>query len=215
MRRKLKIFTVSLTTILISIGGTAYSGILKSLDDELTLLVEETEPYLVTVKGKRAWRNLIATGIVYDKEGHVMTSSLVYGADEFEITFKDGTSFFAEKIGVDHQTGLAVLKIESDALNPPKWGSIPAAAAVLALLVYFLSSQVFFHRSETGPMSLTAYLQEHEFFSAQQVLSPDFLSELTTVQTEGDTENSGSDEPMSELDMLVEVHYGVYPTNGS
>lgn len=125
MRRKLKIFTVSLTTILISIGGTAYSSILKSLDDELTLLVEKTEPYLVTVKGKRAWRNLIATGIVYDKEGHVMTSSHVYGADEFEITFKDGTSFFAEKIGIDHQTGLAVLKIDSDALNPPKWESTP------------------------------------------------------------------------------------------
>ncbi len=125
MRRKLKIFTVSLTTILISFGGTAYSSILKSLDDELTLLVEETEPYLVTVKGKRAWRNLIATGIVYDKEGHVITSSHVYGAGEFEITFKDGTSFIAEKIGIDHQTGLAVLKIDSDALNPPKWESTP------------------------------------------------------------------------------------------
>ncbi len=114
-------------------------------------------------------------------------------------------------------------KIETAAEKParaqvlriPKWGSIPAAAAVLALLVYFLGSQVFFRENGTGPMSLTAYVQEHELFSSQRVLSPDFLSELTTAQTEGDTENGESDEPMSELDMLVEVHYGIYPTNGS
>lgn len=125
MKRRLKIFAVALTIISITIGGTAYAGVLKSLDDELTSLVEETEPYLVTVKGRGPWRNLIATGIVYDKMGHVITSSHVYSADEFEITFKGGTTFSAEKIGVDNQTGLAVLKIESDDLKPPKWGSIP------------------------------------------------------------------------------------------
>jgi len=125
MKRKLKIFTTALTIISISIGGTAYSGVLKSLDDELTLLVEKTEPYLVTVKGKGGWRNLIATGIVYNKKGHVITSSHAYSADEFEITFEDGAAFSAEKIGVDHQTGLAVLKIEHDDLKPPEWGSTP------------------------------------------------------------------------------------------
>lgn len=125
MKRKLKVFAVALTIISITIGGTAYGGVLKSLDDELTSLVEETEPYLVTVKGRGSWRNLIATGIVYDKMGHVITSSHVYNADKFEITFKDGAASSAEKIGVDDQTGLAVLKIEGDDLKPPKWGSIP------------------------------------------------------------------------------------------
>ncbi len=125
MKRKLKIFTTALTIISISIGGTAYSGVLKSLDDELTLLVEKTEPYLVTVKGKGGWRNLIATGIVYNKKGDVITSSHAYSADEFEITFEDGAAFSAEKIGVDHQTGLAVLKIEHDDLKPPEWASTP------------------------------------------------------------------------------------------
>lgn len=125
MKRKLKVFAVALTIISITIGGTAYGGVLKSLDDELTSLVEETEPYLVTVKGRGPWRNLIATGIVYDKMGHVITSSHVYNADEFEVTFKDGAAFSAEKIGIDHQTGLAVLKIESDDLKPPKWVSSP------------------------------------------------------------------------------------------
>ena len=125
MKRKLKILTAALIIISISIGGTSYSGILKSLDDELTSLVEKTEPYLVTVKGKGAWRNLIATGIVYDRRGYVITSSHAYSADEFEITFKDGAVFPAEKVGVDHQTGLAVLKIKYEDLKPPEWGSAP------------------------------------------------------------------------------------------
>ena len=96
-----------------------------------------------------------------------------------------------------------------------KWGTIPAAAAVFVLLLYILSSQMFLHENGTGPMSLADYVQEHEISSAQQVLSPDFLSELTTVQTAETTETVESDEPMSELDMLVEVHYGIYSTNGS
>lgn len=97
----------------------------------------------------------------------------------------------------------------------PKWGTIPAAAAVFALLLYVLSSQMFFYENGTGPMPLADYLQEHEISAAQQVLSPDFLSELTTVQSADTTATVESDEPMSELDMLVEVHYGIYSTNGS
>lgn len=97
----------------------------------------------------------------------------------------------------------------------PKWGAMPAAAALFVLLLYFLGSQLLPPGSETGPMSVTVYLQEHELFSAQQVLSPDFLSELTTVQTTEATETTESDEPISELDMLMEAHYGIYPTNGS
>ncbi len=101
------------------------------------------------------------------------------------------------------------------AFRMPKWGAIPAGAVVFALLLYFLGSQIFFHGTETGPMSVAIYVQEHELSYSQQVLSPDFLSDLTTVQTEGTTEDTGTDEPMSELDMLVEVHYGIYSTNGS
>jgi serine protease Do len=125
MIKKLKVVTAALIIISFSIAGASYSGVLKSLDDELTSLVDKTEPYLVTVKGKGAWKNLIATGIVYDERGYVVTSSHAYGADEFEITFKNGAEYPAEKIGVDHQTGLAVLKIDHDDLRPPEWGSTP------------------------------------------------------------------------------------------
>lgn len=99
----------------------------------------------------------------------------------------------------------------------PKWGTIPVGTAAFALLLYILSTQVFF-TTDTGPMSVTVYLQEHELSYSQQVMSPDFLSDLTTTQTDettGETTDTTSEEPTSELDMLVEVHYGIYPTNGS
>jgi hypothetical protein len=103
----------------------------------------------------------------------------------------------------------------------PKWGTIPAGAVVFALLLYLLSSQVLFDRFlnrngvETGPMSVAVYLEEHELSYSQQILSPAFLADITTVQTTETTEDVGTDEPVSELDMLVEVHYGFYPTDGT
>ena len=117
-----KIITLSLAAISFQLTGTADGGILKSLDNELTSLVAKTEPYLVTVKGESDWRSLIATGIVFDKSGYVLTSSYAYDSDKHEVTFKDGITYPAEKIGVDHQTGLAVLKIIGDDFKQPSWG---------------------------------------------------------------------------------------------
>jgi S1-C subfamily serine protease len=98
----------------------ASAGVLKSLDQEMTALVTKTEPYLVTVKGDGGWRNLIATGIVIDSTGVVVTSSQVYAAEKIEVTFKNGKSYPARKIGVDNLTGLAILKINAGKFAGPK-----------------------------------------------------------------------------------------------
>jgi predicted anti-sigma-YlaC factor YlaD len=101
-------------------------------------------------------------------------------------------------------------------LRIPKWKAVPAAAAaVLAIFIIFLSSQMFFHKPEAGPMPFAVYLQEHALSYSEQVLPPDLLSELAIAQAAAVTEEARSDEPMSELEMLMEVHYGTYPTNGS
>lgn len=122
MRFGLKIAAFSITIVLSGLLGITRAGVLKSLDNELTSLVEKTEPYLVTVKGEGGWKNLIGTGIIYNSEGYVITSSEVYNADKHQVTFKKGISYPAEKIGVDRQTGLAVLKITADNLRSPLWG---------------------------------------------------------------------------------------------
>jgi serine protease Do/serine protease DegQ len=99
--------------------------LLGSLDKELASLIEKTEPYMVTVKGDGIWRNLIATGMVYNKEGYVITSSPAYMATDFEVTFANGETYKAEPVGVDHETGLAVIKIKGKRqFEVPGWGSI-------------------------------------------------------------------------------------------
>lgn len=123
MKLLLKFFALSVIVMNIQLAGYAKGGILESLDDELTSLVDKTDPYLVTVKGEGQWKNLVATGIVFNKAGYVITTSHVYDAKNHEVMFNDGVSYPAEKVGVDHQTGLAVLKIESDSLGVPALGN--------------------------------------------------------------------------------------------
>jgi anti-sigma factor RsiW len=99
-------------------------------------------------------------------------------------------------------------------LGIPRWAFVPAAA-VLAVLVYVLGGQLLFHKYETGPIPIAVYFQEHALSYSEQVLSSNPLSELAIVQAEQIAEETWSDEPVSELEMLMEVHYGTYTTNGS
>lgn len=101
-----------------------------------------------------------------------------------------------------------------------RWKLVPAGAVAFALLLYFLGSHLFIYKLETGRMPIDVYLQEHALFNSEQVLPPDLLSDLTVVQAAG-VEESGtgskstsSTKPVSELEMLMEVHYGGDPTNG-
>lgn len=100
-------------------------------------------------------------------------------------------------------------------LRMPRWVFVPAASVVLALLFYFLGGQLLFHRYRTEPIPITVYLQEHALSYSGQVLPSNLLPELATAQAESVTEDVQSDETMSELEVLMEVHYGIYPTNGS
>jgi len=97
----------------------------------------------------------------------------------------------------------------------PAWGFIPAGAAVSLVLLYLLAGQLFFPGYGTEPIPVDVYLEEYTLSSSEQVLSPDPLSGLTIAQTERATQDTQSDLPMSELEMLMEVHYGTNPTNGS
>jgi predicted anti-sigma-YlaC factor YlaD len=99
-------------------------------------------------------------------------------------------------------------------LSMPRWVFVPAAAVVFTLLVYFLGGQLLY-KYQAEPVPIAAYVQEHALSYSEQVLPSNPLSELTIAQTELVTEEALFDESISELDMLMEVHYGTYPTNGS
>lgn len=97
----------------------------------------------------------------------------------------------------------------------PKWSFIPAGAAVSLALLYLLAGQLFFPGYGTEAIPVDVYVEEYTLSSSEQVLSPDPLPGLTIAQTERAIQDTQSDLPMSELEMLMEVHYGTNPTNGS
>jgi len=97
----------------------------------------------------------------------------------------------------------------------PVWGFVPAAAALLLALTYILAGQLFFTGYGTETIPVNVYLEEYTLSHSEQVLSPEPLPGLAIVQTERATQDTQSDLPMSELEMLMEVHYGTNPTNGS
>jgi S1-C subfamily serine protease len=122
---------ISAIVVSLFFGGSAVNaGLQGTLDTELTSLIKKTEPYLVTVKGDGEWRNLIATGIVYNEEGYVITSSQTYKASQFEVSFAGGETYKAEPVGVDKETGLALLKIKGKTkFQVPQWGSTSSLKA--------------------------------------------------------------------------------------
>jgi len=67
------------------------------------------------------------SGFVWDEQGHIVTNAhVVEGADEVEITLYDGLTLPARVMGVDLDSDLAVVKIESQGLElrPVELGNI-------------------------------------------------------------------------------------------
>ncbi len=65
------------------------------------------------------------SGFVWDKQGHIVTNNhVVDGATEITVTFSDGTSLPAEKVGSDADSDLAVIKVD-----PAKIALQPVAVA--------------------------------------------------------------------------------------
>ena len=89
----------------------------------------------------------------------------------------------------------------------PKWGIIPIGAVAVTLLLYLFSGVFFFNNNDLSPISVDVCLQEHSLFSEQS--SPlKIVPELAVTYDEQSTEKTVSNESTSELDVLMEAHYG-------
>ncbi|MCP4582723.1 MAG: PDZ domain-containing protein [candidate division Zixibacteria bacterium] len=110
---------------LIATATIINAGILESLDNELTGLVEKAEPYLVTVeaRGDTPNRAFVGSGTLIDQDGHVLTTTSVIGkSDNIKVSFKNGEEYNAAIIGTDYHSGLALLKIKPLDRQSPKFG---------------------------------------------------------------------------------------------
>ena len=127
---------------------TAGNQILDTLEKEMTKLVKGVQPSVVSVLAKcrtrrcnsaqatgslktpkpstekaYAWQTNVGSGFIMDARGYIMTAeNVVRNAEEFEVTLFNGRKYFAQMIGSDLESNIAVLKIEGDDFTPAKMG---------------------------------------------------------------------------------------------
>jgi len=97
----------------------------------------------------------------------------------------------------------------------PKWSFIPVGALVFTSLMYLLVSQSFFIKHENGQIPVAIYLQEHKSVYSEQSSLIDSWVETVSTNTNESTKKSQSNTSASELDILMEAHYGGPQTDGS
>ncbi len=102
--------------------------LLEELQTVITDLAEEAKPSVVSIfplqaqgrardtSGERLPNSTgSGSGVILDPEGHILTNNHVVGdAAEVEVRFSDKSKLFAQVIGKDPDTDLAVLKVTAD-----------------------------------------------------------------------------------------------------
>lgn len=110
------------------------SKTLPSFSDELAELVRVSDEQIVRIDARR---RLPASGVVWSKDGIVLTANHVVRQDEgISIGLPHGESVTAELLGRDPSTDIAILKVDGAQLNEPSWAdadSLNVGNLVLAL----------------------------------------------------------------------------------
>lgn len=98
--------TTSITTPNTTIANP--SSISVDLQDQLVNLYNTVNPSVVHIIGLLG----TGTGFIYDSQGHIITNNhVVDGNDDLEVVFADGSRSYAEVIGTDVDSDLAVIRV--------------------------------------------------------------------------------------------------------
>ena len=105
-----------------SAGGVAVNN-----RQDVSDLYAKVKPSVVQINAAntRSTAGSIGSGIVLDKEGHILTNNhVIRGFDQIDVTLSDGTASSATIVGSDPGNDLAVLKVNlpADKLNPATLG---------------------------------------------------------------------------------------------
>jgi len=98
----------------------------SSAMDEVKIeeITKKAFPSVVKVVAKNAYTK-IATGVVMDKDGHIVTTALISPRDEkLYVITTTGKKIEAEFLGLDSETHLAVIKAKDKTLTPIALGEV-------------------------------------------------------------------------------------------
>jgi serine protease Do len=104
---------------------------LQKLEKEISGIVEKVRPSVVRVHAD----DLTFSGVIYSKEGHVITdASGIDRALEIRVTVGE-RSFTADRVDADRRTGIAVLKISAKGLLPASISAEGCKSGTQAIVV--------------------------------------------------------------------------------
>jgi predicted anti-sigma-YlaC factor YlaD len=84
---------------------------------------------------------------------------------------------------------------------------IPAGAFVILLVLAGIF--MFSGNNDSGLISIDVCLQEHSIFASEQSVTPEILPDFAITDSIQTSNSSDSNENTSDIDMLMEAHYGV------
>jgi putative serine protease PepD len=110
----------SVSPVTITSGAAPQS---PAINGTVTAAAAKIEPSLVTIAVQSGGSGGIGSGVVLDKDGHILTNNHVIAAaaqgGEISVTFHNGTTATAKIIGTSESNDLAVIKVDGvNDLNP-------------------------------------------------------------------------------------------------
>lgn len=113
---------VVLSALSLSLGAVPSRALAEQVEiDKITQIVY---PSVVRVEARNGMRK-VATGVVLDNEGHIVTTALISPHDERLYVFSsDGERIDAEFLGMDSVTHLALIQADSKKLTPISKGNV-------------------------------------------------------------------------------------------
>lgn len=111
---------IFLTALLMNLNAGTMSPALG--EEDISNIVKKVYPSVVQVVVKNGIRK-VATGVVIDKKGHIVTTALISPRDEkIYIMTSEGKRLDAEFLGMDSMTHLALVKARDAKLSPIEKG---------------------------------------------------------------------------------------------
>ncbi|MGB2907842.1 MAG: PDZ domain-containing protein [Candidatus Aminicenantaceae bacterium] len=134
----------SLWTLFVFLTGMGASTLAASPSgaaQDLESLTKKVFPSVVRVEARDGWRK-VATGVVIDKEGYIVTTALVSSRDNnLFVISSEGEEVEAEFLGMDPETHLALIKAKDKQWKPIAMGRLGDLSAGSEIAVVCFSPE--------------------------------------------------------------------------
>ncbi len=120
---------LGLFALILMLSFNMYASPNASEETDMTKIIKKVFPSVVRVEVRSVIRK-VATGVVLDKDGHIVTTALVSPRDEnIYIITSEGQKIDADFLGMDSETHLAVLKAKEGKFTPIAMGNAKDVSA--------------------------------------------------------------------------------------